>query len=119
MHSFTNSKAFTLPPPIWQILLLVLSPNYQLGLNTNELPLITGFVNFQDQWGLQDLHSLKGHNTITLDSNVTHLGYGEVFVEQFGTVAKKRYLFTFGLDSSSKRYYEIVINPEDLSIETG
>ncbi|XP_047497023.1 uncharacterized protein LOC125044411 [Penaeus chinensis] len=78
-------------------------------------------VNFYklDQWGLQDFHSLKGHNTITLDSDVTHLGYGEVFVEQFGTVARKRYLFTFGLGSSSKRYYEVLINPEDLSIETG
>nr|ACI46952.1 cyclin B [Penaeus vannamei] len=72
-----------------------------------------------DKWGLQDFHSLKGHNTINLDSPVTHLGYGEMFVEQFGTVTRKRYLFTFGLDSSSKRYYEIVTNPQDFSIETG
>ncbi|XP_042856569.1 uncharacterized protein LOC122243147 [Penaeus japonicus] len=78
-------------------------------------------VNFYilDEWGLQDLHSKKGHSTIHLNGTISHLGYGEVFVEEFGSIVKKRFLFVFGPDGSSNHFYQVLINAEDDSIETG
>lgn len=40
-------------------------------------------------------------------------------MEEFGSIVKKRFLFVFGPDGSSNHFYQVLINAEDDSIETG
>lgn len=53
---------------------------------------------------------LTGHSDINIGEAITHLGMGELYKEECGSLVKKRYLFLFGETYESKMYFEVMVN---------
>ncbi|XP_037783372.1 uncharacterized protein LOC119579542 [Penaeus monodon] len=72
-----------------------------------------------DEHGLQELHTQKGHNYINIGQNITHLGLGEIYTEEYGMLARKHFLFFFGKNDTSKVYFQVVVNSTTDNLQTG
>ncbi|ROT76655.1 cyclin B [Penaeus vannamei] len=72
-----------------------------------------------DEQGLQELHTQKGHSHIHLGEEVTHLGLGELYAEEFGALVKKRFAFFFGEKEEAKVYFQVVVNGTTDTLQTG
>lgn len=65
------------------------------------------------------MHTQKGHSHIHLGEEVTHLGLGELYAEEFGALVKKRFAFFFGEKEEAKVYFQVVVNGTTDTLQTG
>ncbi|XP_068250053.1 uncharacterized protein [Palaemon carinicauda] len=79
---------------------------------------VVSFYEF-DRLDLQVVHSATGLSTLTSVHPVTHLGYGESYVNHYGILKKKRFLITFSAGQQIHQLHELSVGSSDTAISAG
>ncbi|XP_064119153.1 uncharacterized protein LOC135224225 [Macrobrachium nipponense] len=79
---------------------------------------VVSFFEF-DGHGLQVVRSVTGLSTLTSVHPVTHLGYGESYVNHYGLLKKKRFLITFCGGQQVHQLHELSVGSSETAISAG